>query len=360
MAIHFDFLPVKGEAILISETDECFTMLIDGGSSHPFDIKRSNFKKSEYYKENNKKPLVDLCIITHIDQDHIKGMINLLNDGYILKNIKQVWFNEPKTAAIFTNKKSNKRSVKQGVMLGKVIENNDIEHVFNISTSKEHNRNFQKKVSSLSNTLNFELLSPNEEGLYNLYHFWDYKEYEESLLKKSKKQSSEIVSSNNIDCESSLKEIENKNSKDYDKSIPNQSSIAFILRYKEFVFLLLADAHIDVICDSLIKNGYSEEKPLYVDFVKLSHHGGKKNINIDFFKLVRTNKYVICRNEMSKLPNFETIFYICCCRENKDEAITIYINKKYNNHINSINKENLKENNVCIKEKTRLTFGDLK
>lgn len=356
MAIHFDFLPVKGEAILISETDESFTLLIDGGSSHPFDTRL--FRRSEYYKENNKKPSVDLCIITHIDQDHIKGMIELLNDERILKNIKQVWFNEPNTAAIFSNEKSNKRSVKQGVMLRKVIQNNNIKHVCNISTSVEHNRNFQQAISSLSNTLNFELLSPDEEGLYNLYHFWDYQEYEKSFIKKPKKSSLEVGYFNNTDCQSITNEIENKKNKDYDKSIPNQSSIAFILKYKYFSFLLLADAHVDVICESLRKNKYSEEDPLRVDFVKLSHHGSKKNINIDFFKLVITNKYIICRNEMEKLPNFETIFYICCCRKNKDEAVTIYINKKYNDNISSIDRKKLRENNVCIKEKTRLIFGD--
>lgn len=357
MSICFDFLPVQGEAILVTVTDDSFTMLIDGGSSHTF--KNKFFRRSKHYKKHkNTNPLVDVCVVTHIDQDHIRGVIALLNDKNFLQNIKQIWFNEPESAVLFPVQ-NRKVSTEQGLKLKNCINNNSIiKHVYNISTLDFNQKVFKELLGSITNTITIDLLSPNKKGLDKLYKFWNNEEYKKSLLKQSSKVSSEIISKKMINCQAVMDDLNNKKRKDFDSSTPNESSIAFILNYKKLSFLFLADAHINVICESLTNMGYSEGNPLSVEFVKLSHHGSKRNININFFKLVRTKNYIICRNEKEKLPDIETIYAICCARSNKNDLINIIINKEFNNAINSIDKENLAKSNVTIIEQTHLKYGE--
>lgn len=357
MSICFDFLPVKGEAILVTVTDDNFTMLIDCGSSHIF--KQTLFKKSKYYKEHKTiRPKVDVCIVTHIDQDHIGGAITLFNDKNFLQNIKQIWFNEPESAVLFSEP-NNQVSTGQGVKLkDRIDKNSDIKHVPNISTLDFNEKVFTEILKPITSSITIDLLSPNKKGLDELYKFWNNEEYKKSLGNQSSQVSSEIVTKKVVDCQTVMNEMCKKKRKDFDSSKPNKSSIAFILNYKKFSFLLLADAHIDVICESLTDMGYSKENPLFVEFVKLSHHGSKRNINIDFFNLVHTKNYIICRNEMKKLPNIETIYAICCARRNKSDLVNIIINKKFNSAINSIDEKFLEGSNVKIIEKTQLKYGE--
>jgi hypothetical protein len=95
-----------------------------------------------------------------------------------------------------------------------------------------------------------------------------------------------------------------------DKSLPNSASIAFNLTYKEsgkiYNFLFLADSYPDVIAESLIKLKYSPKNPFFVDFVKVSHHGSKRNTNLELLGLIRANTFIIMTNGYKK-PDKETI-----------------------------------------------------
>jgi metal-dependent hydrolase (beta-lactamase superfamily II) len=92
VSIKFEFLPNAGEAILIT-IDNKFTILMDGGNSHPFRKKFSKLKMPI--------PKVDMVIVTHIDRDHIGGIIRIFEDKDQLKNIKYLLFNEPERCNLF-------------------------------------------------------------------------------------------------------------------------------------------------------------------------------------------------------------------------------------------------------------------
>lgn len=347
MSITFDFLPVSGEAILI--TTDGAVILLDSGQSHPFKGNNARqFKKSLYYKEKRKMPAIDILIITHIDYDHINGAIGLLCDNRFSKNIKQIWFNEPDSAHLFKYN-SNKVSIGHGIKLKELIDQTETQHIYNISTFPEHNRLFQSKIENTIDNVGFTLLAPSKGSIDNLYKKWDETLYERN--KETKKVASISPKESGVDC-SKL----NTQRVNLDDKIPNGSSIAFILHYKKLNFLLLGDAHITIVCDTLKSLGYSEKNPLCTSFVKLSHHGSFRNLNREFLQLVVTNKYVICRNSHASLPNINTILAICCYRKNKDEDITIYINKPFNQDIKSINKNELRKHKVAIELNHTLAF----
>ena len=94
-------------------------------------------------------------------------------------------------------------------------------------------------------------------------------------------------------------------------SLANSTSIAFILEYNQKQFLFLGDADIKTINQSLIDLGFSSENRIKVGFVKLSHHGSKKNINKEFLDLIDTSKFIIltdCSNYAH--PDKETLSLI--------------------------------------------------
>ena len=84
--------------------------------------------------------------------------------------------------------------------------------------------------------------------------------------------------------------------KGIDPSEANGSSIGFIAEFGEKSCMFLGDAHMKVVCNSLKGLGYSKEKPLRVDAVKVSHHGSKNNITVEFFELVDAEHWLFSSN----------------------------------------------------------------
>ena len=91
---------------------------------------------------------------------------------------------------------------------------------------------------------------------------------------------------------------------------------------------------------------------LVVDFVKLSHHGSIRNINLDFLSLIRTNQYVILANGNKSYwhPNKETLVMIIDYHRAYNKKISFI----FNHEVQSIFKDafplfksnEIKENNI--------------
>lgn len=287
----------NGDSIRINfkNNNQVFNILIDGGTSTTYSYKD---KKDGKMKDGELKKLItslkkkneqlDLVILTHIDDDHIDGLLKWFSkDQYAIDFIKEVWFNSGKNIKKYLNDQKSKidtlkfkekttlTSVKQGVDFEKYIKNKD---VWDGQVIK------QKDIIPWNNII-FKILSPNDTKLDKLLKQWKKKE-PDSLLDTSRKN----------DYKKTLKELIKNDDFNEDKSPYNGSSIAFILNYENSNFLFLGDAHPTVIVNELKKLKYSESNKLKVDFVKLSHHGSQKNTSIELLKLIETDKYIISTN----------------------------------------------------------------
>ena len=292
-------------------------MLVDAGGKHPF-------KNPDFKKLNKEIPKIDIAVITHIDSDHIGGFNSLLNDQDITSNLKYLVFNEPKEALIF-NKSSDSelRSATQATLISNHIRTiPHIKHINNLHTAsnvKEIFKDFQN--------LKLTILSPTYETLCELNKEW-------KLLPPNENLKSAIIH----DYDSSIEDL-SKVPFFPDDSLTNKSSIAFILEHENKSYLFLGDAHIDQINHELKKIKDNKKHDLIFEFIKLSHHGSKHNINPEFIDLTQTNNYIICRNNKSStnftLPDRESIAKIVFFTRKKgnNQKLFFYVTKKINMHL---------------------------
>ncbi len=282
MGIGFKFLKAfNGDSILIS-TDKN-NILIDGGTKRSFYIYLK--KEIDYLRKLDKK--LDLVVLTHIDSDHIDGIIEMLKyekklieEGQIISPIfKEIWFNAFEKE-IFSDDFSNETSYVGYKSFREILNsfhNINYNDYLSIDNQIEYFINSEIKIT---------LLSPNDKKLNRLHH-----KYQEKI-------EDDFYTSYSKDIDKSIEELITLPFKK-DKSEHNGASIAFILEYQTKKYLFLADAHIDLIEKSLKELGYTQKNPLKVEFIKLSHHGSKKNINQGFLDLVRSNKFIILTNGAS-------------------------------------------------------------
>lgn len=290
----------NGDCIWISFTQSGFTknILIDGGTSTTYSYTDKNKKPKdgalkllvESLKE--KKQILDLVILTHIDDDHIDGFLKWFGkDKDAIQYIQEVWFNAGRTIKKYlndVNSQVDSLKFKETTTLTSVKQGVDFENYIRDSGVWDERIIAQKDILNWNN-VSFQILSPGKEKLEKLLKEW-HKKKPESLLNTSRK----------TDYSKTLKQlIEEESFEDSfeeDDDPYNGSSIAFILKRDEENFLLLGDSHPSEVLIELDSLGYDENNKLSVDMIKLSHHGSKKNNPIEIFKIVDTAKYVISTN----------------------------------------------------------------
>ena len=321
MSIKFEFFEAGcGDSILVS-TSEGTNILIDGGVSDTYQDEIS-YRLYEIDK-------LDLVIVTHIDNDHICGIIELLNDNYNRPKIKKLWFNMASEEMMFTPNYNNEIGQGQGSLFTHFISQFQIPYLNNIYLDEDEKNN----IFSIGSDITIKLLSPFAKDLKKLRENWDNNE----LLRDCNGKKVEIGGTNRPIDRRELHTL-------YDikfgseTSHTNKSSIAFILEYRDKKFLLLGDSDIRVVNTQLKKLGYSKNNKLSVEFVKLSHHGSKKNINSEFLNLVKTDTFITLtdgnhpNNSKYKHPDKET-FALILHHEDRAENINFYFN--YNRPIDN-------------------------
>lgn len=299
---------LTGDSIFLTHTGEDsgkkHFILIDGGMPNTF--------KNSIKKMIQDIDCLDYVFITHIDRDHIGGILKLLESSYKEK-IKNIFFNSGKIIKI---QNSTLVSENDGKELIKYI--NDSTKI------KTNNEEITIKSSFNINGLKISFLSPTHKAL-------DYfnKNYSIGSIKE------EALISDNSQIESHLKLEELSKIEFYEKSLKgdpaNGASLAMLLEYNDKKILLLGDAKDSVLIETLEGLGYKNEngKRLMVDYLKLSHHGSKFHTSNKFLSLIECENFIISTNGSgnSKHPSIETIARILCHQNRKiEQKIYFYFN----------------------------------
>lgn len=110
--------------------------------------------------------------------------------------------------------------------------------------------------------------------------------------------------------------------------VANASSIAVILVTGDMSILLLGDSFPQTVEAYLRSQGYSEDKPLQVDFVKVAHHGSEHNTSNELLDIIQCDHFLISTNgEQFGHPHRESIAHILCHpKRDRNRKVHLYFN----------------------------------
>lgn len=288
-------------------------ILIDGGSEKGDKYEKGLRKRIDEIV-NTKKEIIDLWIITHIDDDHIGGILRLLKDTELLKKVDlsrtTFWFNYSIWDYDSGFRKNNLKNVQQGITLRNyLIENSNI-------VDKITDDNGVIDLWGATATI----LSPDSKSYNELLKVW---ETEEIKIRKAEVSSRKKTRKNDygtkIDDFDITKEVK-------DPSEENGSSIAFILKYNNEAILLSADSHPWVLASSI--SSITAGKKLKLKYMQIPHHGSRYNTSNALLDLIDCEEYIVSADgfNRSNLPNKET--FVKVLKANPDKAIKFYITQE--------------------------------
>jgi beta-lactamase superfamily II metal-dependent hydrolase len=335
----------NGDCILIES--ESSSILIDGGTAASFEEWKSIITNT---------PALDCLFVTHIDDDHVNGIIKLISSDNCVE-IKNIIFNGAKQvleldvgnfceddcyyeaiAIDFTSIPDTGVDIgySEGTSLSYILEEKNYS-VNEVNFGKAiHVDSFEDPITI--GCFEIDFIGPSRDALKRLKDKWFTVLNERGLKRKiiSKQHAKAFESYVNDlgdDCESEFNisydisdSIVDLSESKYlpDKSLANETSLAFIVRANGKSVLMLGDSHVETIIEWMDCNGI---EMLDVDAVKVSHHGSKGNINKEFMSRLNCNKYFISTNgKIFSHPDVEAISKIA--RYSKKRDVKIYMNNQ--------------------------------
>ena len=317
-----------GDCVLLSigESGKNFHMLIDGGVTETY----SGSIKQELQEIRSAGEKIDLVVCTHMDNDHISGLVKMLKD-HNADVIGNVWYNG--FLQIIEEKFYLKRNVSnnegcladqkildhiirqgmisdeqqmvginEGMSFGVLLEKeklpvNEIVEGCAISTD-----NLQHKISINKDTAIY-LIGPSKMDLDRVENYWktdmiarNYRFRVSNQIKLTEAFEYQLERIQNFYAKEKTNVSQSEDLEKYmgkltesDESIVNKSSIAFILEHNKKYYLFPGDAVMnEEMLDSIQKVvGYQHRFAV----IKLPHHGSRYNITREFINRYTAMEY---------------------------------------------------------------------
>jgi hypothetical protein len=91
---------------------------------------------------------------------------------------------------------------------------------------------------------------------------------------------------------------------------PNVASLMFMVEEGGRRLLLTGDGQPDIILDGLRRTGFLAEAGLHLDVLKVQHHGSENNLDAEFARHVSARHYVFCGNGLHGNPDARVIDHV--------------------------------------------------
>lgn len=299
-----------GDAIVVEitkDSGEVFRILIDGGppgmiaqTNHPMLKAQQTREFSQLLNEYRDKCLAfDITVLTHIDSDHIGGLLAAYRRGEYRKVIgRNIWFNSPSLVSRKLNKIQPPNS---NIIVSPIVGvNTSVQEAADLDDLVELHQPNRSLITTSTPPMirdwgRIDILSPTVSQLNNLVNYW-----ETELADKN-------TSGKNNDYENTIEHYQKNDNFTSDTSVRNGSSIAMLVRTSVSSILLLGDSFSPTVASSLVNLGYSETNKLTIDVCKISHHGSKGNTCPKLLSLIDCRFFIISTNGGKQLPNKQTI-----------------------------------------------------
>lgn len=303
-----------GDSIWINHNKK--NIVIDGGKTTSAIMAR--------YDQMPQDENIDLMVVTHIDSDHIAGVIALVNqmkERDETHKLKQVWFNFPK------KEESLEYSVPEGNTLSSTLCK-----IGGLCWYNNTSNLIGKEI--IIGDIKLQVLAPNHD-----------------VADEYKPQEPEELGIENADWSVDLKTlIENVDDDDLDEGGTNSQSIVILIECEDKRILLPGDCTPKELYGALRSFNSTNGTPLKLDLMKLPHHGSQRNVTKKICTEIDCSNFVISTKVNNKYcsPHKETIAKLICYRNNTDETINVYFNYQESLDILGITEEELENNNIKL------------
>lgn len=353
-----------GDCIMISAGNKNqFNILIDGGLAKTY----QKYIKCEICNMKNLEQKIDLMICTHMDNDHIGGLVQVL-ENITSDFIENIWYNgflqiidrkfysqENNDFTDRDNKILNtiisqgtlpngvqEIGINEGMSLGVLIEERKIP-LNSVTNGQAICSETIECMNQIAENTFISVLGPSKRNLIEVQDYWkndmlsrNYTFRVSNKIKLIKAFEFQLENIKAIYANEKYKICENEDLEKYigdlcekDGSIVNRSSISFILDYENKKYLFLGDAVID---ETLLNN---IEKVVghrfHFSAIKLPHHGSRYNITHDFIRRYTADEYYCLTNsKIYNHPDLEVLATIICkCSHFKKIVFNYPIEKAY-------------------------------
>ena len=330
----------KGDCLILhyGSKKEPGLALIDGGPSNVYKPhlkpRLAEIRKARGLADNASLP-VDFLMVSHIDDDHIKGVLELTKElieaeGPIPLKIKGVWHN---TFDDIIGNNPDKLTAAVTAQFGTASLSGDGEEVEGLDPDaarvlasvsqgfrlRDDSRALKLRINpefkgklviakkagkqiDMGKGLNFTVIGPMNDEVLALQQAHD------DFLQKQKEKA-----------EASLAAFA-------DKSVPNLSSLVVLAEVGKKRILLTGDARGDKVLQGLELVGLLKndgKSKIHVDVLKGPHHGSNRNVEPIFFRRITADHYVFSGNGEHGNPERETLEMLL--GERGDEDYTVHL-----------------------------------
>lgn len=278
-------------------------ILIDGGHMSAYEEVRERLL--DLPTDAHGRRHFELLVVTHVDADHIDGVIGLLQDRQLNCWFNDVWFNGWRHLAPLTEDDGTPvpdpvtLGPKQGEFLGALFE----------MLGQPWNRYFTGGAIfvadhgplprvTLSGGLAVTLLSPTLATLRKLRKEW-VKVLEDADAKPGLGPDALVEFGSMLRNDSIVTLGDETRRSTLDNSEANGASIAFLMEFQGRRLLLTGDGFADVIRKSLDRWRDEQSDPperVKLDAFKLAHHGSKRNITPQLMDVISCSDYLVSTN----------------------------------------------------------------
>ncbi len=362
-----------GDCIMLSiGKGNQYNILIDGGLSKTY----QKYIKSEIQHIKEKRQKIGLLVCTHMDNDHICGLIQVLKETNP-DFIDNVWYNgffQIVNSRFYSQKENyftdrdnkildeiisqgvvsdseQEIGINEGMSLGVLIEESKIPLNLVVEGRAICSELVENRYEIATNIF-ITVLGPSKNNIIELEDHWkkdmvsrNYMFRVSDKIKLTEAFEYQIECIKSIYTNENFKICENEDLTKYigdlserDESIVNRSSISFILEYNKRKYLFLGDTVIDKTILKNIENVVGFEYRFSA--IKLPHHGSRYNITHDFISRYSADEYYCLTNSIKYgHPDLEVLATILCKDSKFKKLIFNYpIDKAY-----FLNKEEWKE-----------------
>lgn len=338
MQVKFQTFPVgSGDCItlLLKNDDKEMHIMVDGGL---YTQEVNDYIVNEFHGH------IDYLIVTHIDNDHINGLIEMLKskpnltinhifyncyqrtsddlqewDEKMVENVKRVYGHLP----VVVDMLEQKINAEKSMTLAELILGNE-------KWKKAWRREYITEDSAAIDIENdmgrFIFLSPTKKALNDLdkeYRtlFWktlykqkieDYKKEEtiyEALMRVMEQEdytdlNEEPVSSKVLN-EKTLKSYSDEKLGNLNSS--NEASIAFVWEYGGHRILFMGDAAPQQVVSKLGDVYGKTTKPVLFDVIKVSHHGSAHSTSKELVSVADSEHYFLTGGGASIRPSYQAL-----------------------------------------------------